>query len=99
MAAKQDNGWYIQLLEWCVDHALVWTTFLLGLTAVNKAFKEIQRRGEAAEKKELQLQEAHIRKIVQEELYKEVLTRLHDINEKVDTLTTAFFNQNIRNRG
>lgn len=99
MAIKQDTGWYIQLLQWCVDHALVWTTLILGLTAIDKTFKEIRRRKEADEKKELELQELRIRKIAQEEIQKEVLTRLKDINEKVDTLTSAFFKENIRNRG
>jgi hypothetical protein len=95
MTNKQGD-WYIQILEWCVDHALVWTTFLLGFTAIDKTFKEIRKRREASEKLELERHDLRMRQIVQEEITKGVLMRLDKIAEKVDDLNDAFIRHNIK---
>lgn len=96
MNDKPVSNWYIQVLEWLVEHAVVWTTLILGWKAIDMGFKYLKDRRLAEELLEREAREAKIRQIVQDEMNKGVLMRLDNISDKVDDLSNAFFKANIK---
>lgn len=95
MTNKQSD-WYIQILEWCIDHALVWTTLVLGWRGLDLGFKEIRRRDEIAARKAEADREAFIRQIVQDEISKSVAHELGKLSSEVRLLGDAIFKLNTK---
>lgn len=83
--ANHQTEWYIQILEWVRDNAIVWTSFLIAWKGLDLGFKFLKEGREGA-----------IRHIVQDEINKGVSLKLDNLSEKVESLGNAIFKLNTK---
>ena len=76
----KDTAWYIEILMWCKDNAIVWTSFFLGWRALDLGFKYLNNGRDAA-----------IRHIVQDELSKGLGIEIKQLSSDVKDLGHAIF--------
>ncbi len=82
---NKNTAWYIDILTWCRDNAIVWTSFLLGWKALDLGFKYLKDG-----------RESQIRQIVQDEINKGVSQKLDNLSDKVEMLGDAIFKLNTK---
>lgn len=75
---NKTTAWYIEILVWCRDNAIVWTSLILGWKALDLGFKYLKDGREAA-----------IRQIVQDEINRGVSGKLDHLSEKIEMLGDA----------
>lgn len=75
---NKNSTWYIEILIWCRDNAIVWTSLVLGWKALDLGFKYLKDGREQA-----------IRSIVQDEINKGVSGKLDHLSEKIEMLGDA----------
>jgi len=79
------NHWYIDLLLWIKDNAVVWTSLILGWKGLDLGFRLIKDGRDNA-----------IRSIVQDEIGRSMAPKLDNLSDKIETLGNAVFE--LRNR-
>lgn len=77
---NEPNHWYIDLLLWVKDNAIVWTSLILGWRGMDMGFKFLKDGRDNA-----------IRGIVQEEIKLSMGPKLDNLSDKVERLGDAVF--------
>lgn len=76
----KDVAWYIEILLWAKDNAVIWTSFALGWKAIDVGFKYLNNGRDAS-----------IRHIVQDELSKGVSIEIKQLSSDIKDLGHAIF--------
>lgn len=77
---QQPESWWMGILNWVKDNALIWSTFLLAWKAIDVGFKYLKEG-----------REGEIRAIVKDEISRNVNHELDKLADKVDKLGDAVF--------
>ncbi len=78
--AQSHTAWYVEILEWLKDNAIVWTSLILGWKAIDRGFKYLSD-GRVSE----------IRQIVQEEIGKDIVPEIKRLSQSIDGLKESIW--------
>src|SRR6478736_2990565 len=81
--------WYIDVLVWCRDNAVVWTSFLLGWKGLDLGFKAWNANKAREDAKEAREMDDRIRGFVKDEINRGVAQKLDHLSDKIEMLGDA----------